>query len=88
MPTTYSTYEAKARLSEILRKVRAGQTIFISHRGREVAEVRPFEPQGSAAHAVGLLEDRGLLHGGERKARLAPICRRPGALARFLEERE
>ena len=33
MARVYSTYEAKAKLSEILRKVRAGQSIGISYRG-------------------------------------------------------
>ena len=31
MAQTYSTYEAKARFSETIRKVRAGQRIIISH---------------------------------------------------------
>lgn len=89
MPTTYSTYEAKARLSEILRKVREGQTILISHRGQEVAEVRPVRQAPSEEEAVQRLEDRGLLQGGrDRKGSLAPIAKRPGALRRFLEGRE
>ena len=40
----YSTYEAKAKLSEILRKVRAGQRVGISYRGELVAEVAPVVP--------------------------------------------
>ena len=39
MARVYSTYEAKAKLSEILRKVRAGQKVGISYRGELVAEV-------------------------------------------------
>ena len=89
MPTTYSTYEAKARLSEILRKVREGQTVLISHRGQEVAEIRPVRRETSAEEVVKRLEDRGLLQGGrDRKGLLAPVANRPGALQRFLEERE
>jgi len=38
---TYSTYEAKAKFSEVIRKVRAGQTVRIAYRGEEIAEVRP-----------------------------------------------
>lgn len=39
MSDTYSTYEAKARFSEIIRKVRSGKHVRITYRGREVAEV-------------------------------------------------
>ncbi|MBT9586513.1 type II toxin-antitoxin system prevent-host-death family antitoxin [bacterium] len=35
---TYSTYEAKARLSELLRKVRAGQVVTLTHRGEPIVE--------------------------------------------------
>jgi prevent-host-death family protein len=89
MPTTYSTYEAKARLSEILRKVREGQTVVISYRGEEVAEIRPVRRETSAEEVLKRLEDRGLLQGGRaRKGTLAPIAKRPGALQRLLEDRE
>ena len=43
MPITYSTYEAKARFSEVLRQVRAGKTITVSYRGEPVAEIRPIQ---------------------------------------------
>ena len=89
MAATYSTYEAKARLSEILRKVREGQTVLISYRGKEVAEVRPVSRQLSPEERLRRLEDRGLLQGGrERRGRLAAVAARPGALARFLADRE
>jgi prevent-host-death family protein len=38
---TYSTYEAKAKFSEVMRKVRAGQRIVIAYHGEEIAEIRP-----------------------------------------------
>ena len=41
---TYSTYEAKARFSEVLRQVRAGTTVTVTYRGEPVAEIRPIEP--------------------------------------------
>ena len=41
MADVYSTYEAKAHFSEILRKVRSGRPVRISYRGEEIAEVRP-----------------------------------------------
>jgi len=90
MAQTYSTYEAKARFSEIIRKVRAGQRIVISHRGREVAEIRPLGTRNpDLAHRLEHLEDEGVL---DRQASptgpLGPLARRPGALTRFLESRE
>ena len=44
MPKTYSTYEAKARFSEIVRTVRGGQRVTIAYRGEPVAEVVPLKP--------------------------------------------
>ena len=90
MPHAYSTYEAKSRFSEILRKVRAGARIVITYRGRAVAEVRPIEDQlSSLASTLQRLEDSGVVTRAEyATASPAPIARRPGAVARFLEERE
>ena len=39
MAPTYSTYEAKARFSEVMRKVRSGQRVRITYRGEEIAEI-------------------------------------------------
>ena len=89
MATTYSTYEAKARFSEIMRKVREGKHIYISYRGREVAEIRPLEKQDSLEGRIRRLEERGVI--GPRttpKGKLEPIADRPGALKRFLESRD
>ena len=43
MADTYATYEAKAKFSEIMRKVRDGKHVYITYRGREVAEIKPIE---------------------------------------------
>ena len=90
MSDVYSTYEAKARFSEILRKVRAGRRVRISYRGEEVAEIAPIEPAGrSLAASLKRLEEAGLIGPASRPAgRLRPITKRPGALARFLESRD
>lgn len=89
MPRTYSTYDAKARFSEILRQVRRGETVYISYRGREVAEIRPLEAEESLEAALARLRQRGILSGPPAaRPALAPIARRPGALERFLESRE
>ncbi len=90
MAVTYSTYEAKAKFSEVMRKVRAGQRVVIAYRGEEVAEIRPLEgTRTSLRKALARLEDHGLLsrHPG-RVGRLRAVARKPGALKRFLESRE
>jgi prevent-host-death family protein len=90
MPRSYSTYEAKARFSEILRRVRAGERIRIAYRGEEVAEIRPIEkPAETLAQRLARLEEHGVLAPARRPVgRLRPLARRPGALRRFLESRE
>lgn len=86
---TYSTYEAKARFSEILRKVRSGESVFISYRGEEVAEIRPIARKPSTEEALRRLREKGVLGAEARpEGTLAPRVRSPGALARFLESRE
>lgn len=90
MAVTYSLYDAKARLSEILRRVREGDTITISYRGKPVAEIRPIR-QGTLTldDRIRELEARGIITGrGTPPGRLRPMARRPGALKRFLAERD
>jgi prevent-host-death family protein len=87
--STYSTYEAKARFSEILRKVRAGESVYVSYRGREVAEIRPVEPRESDEERYErLLERGGLVAARDPGAPLERLAARPGALERFLESRD
>ena len=89
MSHVYSTYEAKARLSELLRKVRAGQRVIIAHRGEPVAELRKVERPKTLADAVKGLEEAGALAAAAGVATaLRPVARRRGALARFLASRE
>jgi len=90
MAETYSTYEAKAKFSEILRKVRAGQSIVIAYRGEEIAEIRPITTNGGRLErSLKRLEDQGLLSRARTPTGpLKPIVKRPGALGRFLASRE
>ena len=90
MTETYSTYEAKAKFSEILRKVRAGQRVVIAYRGEEIAEIRPIETSGDRlGKSLKRLEDQGLLSRARTPTGpLKPLVKRPGALARFLVSRE
>jgi prevent-host-death family protein len=90
MPHVYSTYEAKAKFSEIIRKVRAGKRVVVAHRGQIVAEIRPIaSPARSLEDALDRLQDDGVLGAPAKPAgKLGPLARKPGALARFLESRE
>ncbi len=89
MTTTYSTYEAKAKFSEVIRRVREGETVVVSYPGDPVAEIRPLVPVKSPMEErMRDLERRGvpIPSRGPRKS-FKPQARRPGALKRFLEER-
>jgi prevent-host-death family protein len=90
MKVVYSTYEAKAKFSEVLRKVRAGRRIVIAYRGEEIAEIRSIDKSGlRLEESLSDLETNGILSSyPEKRGRLGPIALRSGALARFLESRE
>ncbi len=95
MPEEYSLYEAKSKLSALVRQVREGSTIIITVHGEPVAELRPFEKVErtlSPAEKLADLEARGELLPAVRKPGeklgIRSVARRPGALKRFLEERD
>ncbi len=86
---TFSTYEAKARFSEVLRLVREGKTVYITYRGQTVAEMRPFTQPEDLSDRLDRLEEEGVLNRPEaREGRLGPVAEVPGALERFLTERD
>ena len=88
--TTYSLYEAKARFSEVIRLVRQGRTVTVTYRGEPVARIRPVEGESSELEErLRRFEDAGVLRApGDPAAPLERVARRPGALGRFLAERE
>lgn len=86
---TYSTYEAKARLSELLDRVEKGDVVTITRHGEPVAEVRPIDqPAHSFSRRVDELRRRGVLSEPGRRLKASPLARRKGALRRFLDARE
>ena len=89
MTETYSTYEAKAKLSEILRKVERGQVVRISKNGRLVAEIRPVSADSvPLAARIAEMVDRGtVVRAADPSGRPGAVAKRPGALARFLADR-
>jgi prevent-host-death family protein len=90
MSDTYSTYDAKAKLSEILRKVESGRVVRISRHGRPIAEIRPIqrEPRDLETRIADLIERGQIIPPKKPSAGLKRIASRPGALARFLAERD
>jgi len=90
MSEVYSTYEAKARFSEILRKVRAGRPVRISYRGEEIAEIRPITGSRlTLERSLTRLEEAGVIARTSGRAPVPrPIARKAGALERFLKSRD
>jgi prevent-host-death family protein len=90
MRDTYSLYEAKARLSAIIRRVREGHRVLVTLHGTPVAEIRPVEQAaGGLADRLERLAERGIVIRAERPAtRIRPVRRKPGALRRFLDDRD
>lgn len=89
MNAVYSTYEAKARFSEVLRLVSSGIPVTVTRRGDPIAEIRPVEKAPpTMAGRLAELERLGVLvrPPAPRKPPVA-VARRPGALKRFLAER-
>jgi prevent-host-death family protein len=86
----YTTYEAKARFSELLKKVREGRTITVTYRGEAVAEIRPLDRNSGTLARIKWLESRGVVGPpGKRGGDLMPVGpAKPGALQRFLDERD
>ena len=90
MTPTYSLSEARARFFEVIRRVREGRTVTVTHRGEPVAEIRPVERGRERALAERLEELRRtgcLVPAANPRQPFRPVARRPGALARFLAER-
>jgi prevent-host-death family protein len=86
---TFSTYDAKARFSEVMRRVREGRTVTVTYHGEPVAEIRPLGQTGGTAARLEWLRSRGALEGPQARERgFTAVARRPGALERFLAERD
>lgn len=86
---TYPTYAAKARFSEILRRVREGRTVTVTYQGEPVAEIRPLDRAGGTGARMEWLRSRGALVGPAGKpSGFRVVQARPGALERFLADRD
>ncbi|PKL93625.1 MAG: hypothetical protein CVV20_02680 [Gemmatimonadetes bacterium HGW-Gemmatimonadetes-1] len=95
MADEYPLYDAKAKLSALVRQVREGRSFVITVHGEPVAELRPYEARPKAqtlAERIEELEAKGLITPARATPddpRAFPIReKRPGALQRFLDERD
>lgn len=90
MRNTFSLYEAKSKLSAIVRMVREGTTVVVTLHGEPVVEMRPIQSRSGGLEArMDDLADRGVLVRAEsRRAPRTPVARKAGALKRFLDDRD
>lgn len=87
MVKQFSVFEAKARLSELLRYVKQGVEIIVTERGKPIARVTQLEPDKGLVGRVSKLKDQGSII--PRKSTFWPKLKKvKGALNRFLKERE
>jgi prevent-host-death family protein len=87
----YSTYEAKAQFSKILRKVMRNRRVIITRRGEPIAEIGPVTRNGEGIEDhLKRLESEGIItrNPDSPLSSIAPLEKRAGALDRFLEDRD
>ncbi len=94
MPDEYSLYEAKAKLSALVRQVREGRSVIITVHGEPAAELRPIDRSArtptlserlAELEALGAISRAKRQPGDESAFNRGP--RKAGALQRFLEDR-
>jgi prevent-host-death family protein len=95
MTEEYSIYDAKAKLSALVRQVREGRSFIITVHGQPAAELGPIEPKPKAAtlaerieelRTLGLITPARLAVGEQHTLRVGPT--NPGVLQRFLDDRD
>ncbi len=62
-----SVSELKARLSEHLRRVKGGEEVIVTERGRAVAVLSPVHPSRSGQAELGALVESGLVRPATRR---------------------
>lgn len=87
MSKSFSVYEAKSKLSELLRLVKSGVSVIVTERGKPIAQLNPI-PTDDTFEA----KYEGLIKSGAVKPRqkgLFPKGKKvKGALSTFLKDRE
>ena len=90
MSIVYSTVETKTKFSEVLKLVRSGKTVTVSYRGKPVAEIRPIADTNlSNDERLEVLRKRGAyIPAKSPLSAFKSSAQRPGAVKRFLEDRD
>ncbi len=95
MRDEYSLYDAKAKLSALVRQVREGRSVIITVHGKPAAELRAIDestqPQSLDERLAELDSRRAIVRAGRKPRDGAAFHigpRRAGALKRFLKERD
>ena len=85
----YSIYEAKAHFSDVISQVRSGRSIVITHRGKRVARIIRYSEDEGFEERLDRLEAENVTTAPRGPiGNLGPIASRPGALKRFLADRD
>ena len=89
MRDTYSLYEAKAKLSAIVRQVKEGHSVIVTLHGEPAVEIRAVAaPRKGIDARLEQMAERGvLLRAAEPRPEFKAVASRPGALKRFLADR-
>jgi len=89
MAAQYSVFEAKTKLSELLRQVKQGKSIVIKQRGTPVAQLVPYqsEKELSLKDRLEFYKKQGQVRSGRVNLDSLKRHRCPGALGRFFEDR-
>lgn len=89
MAGIHSIYETKAKLSALLKTVKAGKELIITERGKPIARLIPFEEKKETLkERLARFEKEGVIL--PRKNKKIPLhigFKKTGALKRFLEDR-
>ena len=89
MSRTYPIYQAKAKLSEIIRQVKRGRMVTISERGHDVARVIPVVDSEDFDSRIRKMIDGGQIIPARKPViEIRPVARRRGAVKRLMDARD
>lgn len=87
MSHIYSIYDTKAHLSRLLKMVQKGREIVITERGKAIAKIVPCQEE-TTDERIKRMITHGLIRAGNPAIKLTPLGHRPGAVTRFIRDRE
>jgi len=87
--TTYSIYEAKAKFSEVIRRVKNGESVTITERGKPTAMISQIpEAETNEAHIQKLIAEGSIIPAKKKlSAKKFRGYNIPGAYERFMADR-